>query len=99
MAYADREEKDRMLLYAKIDELQSHNDVLSQKNEELQERLARIENELFLSNELSSRFVKALAFAASAIKCGEKWTETCEEVIGTLLNQQYEKRNKIKSGT
>ena len=97
--YRDREERDRMLLYAKIDELQAHNDGLRQRNEELYEKLARTENKLFLSNELSSRFAGALSFAASVIKCGEEGTERCEEVIGTLLNLPYEKRHKIKSSS
>ncbi|KKN33993.1 hypothetical protein LCGC14_0798060 [marine sediment metagenome] len=29
---------------------------------------------------------KALAFAASVIKSGEPWTETCEREIGSLLS-------------
>jgi len=29
---------------------------------------------------------QALAFAASVIKSGEPWTETCESVIGGALN-------------
>ena len=29
---------------------------------------------------------KALAFAASVIKSGEPWTETCESVIGGALH-------------
>ncbi len=28
---------------------------------------------------------KALAFAASTIKCGESWTSVCEEIIGNAL--------------
>jgi len=31
------------------------------------------------------RYRRALAFARSCIKSGEPWTDTCEDVIGSLL--------------
>lgn len=35
----------------------------------------------------NARYREALAFAASVIKSGEPWTETCEEKIGRLLKE------------
>lgn len=40
------------------------------------------------SGEENERLREALAFAASAIKSGEPWTDTCETKIGSLLKHK-----------
>ena len=44
----------------------------------LKARIAALEAE-------NERLWEALAFARSAIKCGEPWTSTCEDVIDAAL--------------
>ena len=40
----------------------------------------------------ADRLAEALAFAASAIKSGEPWTQTCEKKIGGALKNYREKK-------
>lgn len=41
----------------------------------------------------TAELVKALAFAASVIKGGEPWTDTCEQVIGGALAKWKERQS------
>jgi hypothetical protein len=54
----------------------------------LEGELQARQDEIDRLREERRRLREALAFAQSAIKSGEPWTQTCEDVIGAALREE-----------
>lgn len=57
------------------------------------EALRELADEEFRLRALNKELFEALAFASSVIKCGELWTDTCEEKIGAALAKAREEQS------